>query len=567
MSLLEITNQSADPQCPCYLIHYHNRIYALDCGWDIQYLAPVLPDPTWLSNLPYLSSYDTNDLKHDIVNVNGQLFVNQPPFIVSYSLSHVDWGTVDAIFVSSMGSYLVLPIILRDTGFCGSIYVPSSLHAMGYPLCLSMAALAPSLSPPSLLTSLLHHIPRYRHSEFTAYPMFTRDDVNRLQSSVTTVSFGEEIHRDHTVCITCIHSGHDLASCGWTFQSACSHQQSFDLVYLPSDQLPLTQVTQSCPIDLVTRTKCLLIGRSNRSTEGDIHGLDGLKLFMQQCRNEDHPLLLLCDVNTLLLDILDNVLNGVIGHGKSCSMGFLDDAEGHRRRVLDAYKTHPECLSEPIQHSIFAGMPPFLCFDPNQSNLQFTTLSSRLRQFHLVIDPDLSLRFLFPSSFLTLPETPQIVVVDDRVDLSFLKPFLPDTAGIHQVRFPDSSEGFLRPFQDANVRILRFSDVKSGEKATVPVEKGDLVEVAIKAESSRKRSSDWLKEGLFFVKAAKGREIEVKGRGVAFAKGETADRRVDEMVRKLEEGGVSCEKEGNAVAVNGGKIKLEVEESTVILDE
>jgi len=37
------------------------------------------------------------------------------------------------------------------------------------------------------------------------------------------------------------------------------------------------------------------------------------------------------------------------------------------------------------------------------------------------------------------------------------------------------------------------------------------------------------------VKAAKGREIEVKGRGVAFAKGETADRRVDEMVRKLEE--------------------------------
>lgn len=56
--------------------------------------------------------------------------MNQPPFIVSYSLSHVDWGTVDAIFVSSMGSYLVLPIILRDTGFCGSIYVPSSLHAV-----------------------------------------------------------------------------------------------------------------------------------------------------------------------------------------------------------------------------------------------------------------------------------------------------------------------------------------------------------------------------------------------------------------------------------------------------
>ena len=130
--------------------------------------------------------------------------------------------------------------------------------------------------------------------------------------------------------------------------------------------------------------------------------------------------------------------------------------------------------------SSFAGMPPFLCFDPNQSNLQFTTLSSRLRQFHLVIDSDLSLRFLFPSSFLTLPETPQIVVVDDRIDLAFLKPFLPDTAGIHQVRFPDSSEAFLRPFQDASVNVLRFDDVKSGQKVTIAVEKGDLVEVALK---------------------------------------------------------------------------------------
>ena len=50
---------------------------------------------------------------------------------------------------------------------------------MGYPLCLSMAALAPSTSSSSLLTTLLRHIPRYQHSEYTAYPMFTRDDVNR----------------------------------------------------------------------------------------------------------------------------------------------------------------------------------------------------------------------------------------------------------------------------------------------------------------------------------------------------------------------------------------------------
>lgn len=165
---------------------------------------------------------------------------------------------------------------------------------------------------------------------------------------------------------------------------------------------------------------------------------------------------------------------------KAIADAFLTPTKHIRNVSPNPSSIRCPAISSDLIHR-FAGMPPFLCFDPNQSNLQFTTLSSRLRQFHLVIDPDLSLRFLFPSSFLTLPETPQIVVVDDRVDLSFLKPFLPDTAGIHQVRFPDSSEGFLRPFRDANVRILRFSDVKSGEKATVPVEKGDLVEVAIKA--------------------------------------------------------------------------------------
>lgn len=120
---------------------------------------------------------------------------------------------------------------------------------------------------------------------------------------------------------------------------------------------------------------------------------------------------------------------------KAIADAFLTPTKHIRNVSPNPSSIRCPAISSDLIHR-FAGMPPFLCFDPNQSNLQFTTLSSRLRQFHLVIDPDLSLRFLFPSSFLTLPETPQIVVVDDRVDLSFLKPFLPDTAGIHQVRFP-----------------------------------------------------------------------------------------------------------------------------------
>lgn len=90
---------------------------------------------------------------------------------------------------------------------------------------------------------------------------------------------------------------------------------------------------------------------------------------------------------------------------KAIADAFLTPTKHIRNVSPNPSSIRCPALSSDLIHR-FAGMPPFLCFDPNQSNLQFTTLSSRLRQFHLVIDPDLSLRFLFPSSFLTLPETP-----------------------------------------------------------------------------------------------------------------------------------------------------------------
>ena len=67
---------------------------------------------------------------------------------------------------------------------CLLLYTPFFTHSfphlkMGYPLCLSMASLTPSTASSSLLTSLLHRLPRYQHSEYAAYPMFTRDDVHR----------------------------------------------------------------------------------------------------------------------------------------------------------------------------------------------------------------------------------------------------------------------------------------------------------------------------------------------------------------------------------------------------
>lgn len=85
-----------------------------------------------LRETTYLSVFDMNQFDNPIVNMSGELFINSKPFIIADSLQCIDWSIVDAIFVSSIDSYLLLPIILRDTSFCGAIYVPSSLDFVYY---------------------------------------------------------------------------------------------------------------------------------------------------------------------------------------------------------------------------------------------------------------------------------------------------------------------------------------------------------------------------------------------------------------------------------------------------
>lgn len=63
------------------------------------------------------------------------MFLNTDPFIISYALDRIDWASIDAIFVSTVGSYMLLPIILRETEFSGAIYAPRPLCEVRFILC------------------------------------------------------------------------------------------------------------------------------------------------------------------------------------------------------------------------------------------------------------------------------------------------------------------------------------------------------------------------------------------------------------------------------------------------
>ena len=325
--------------------------------------------------------------------MSGELFINSKPFIIADSLQCIDWSIVDAIFVSSIDSYLLLPIILRDTSFCGAIYVPSSLDFVYYSFYFLSIDWKRDLFIPCIRFCFYRKVIPFDLSlaMFTCFSGFwflrlQYDDSWRHQpwyvlsfllilvtNNVTRVSYGEEIHRDLTVCVRCVCDGHDIASCGWIFRNECGtcpiHN---DIGFIPSDQLPITSITQPCSVDEIVTCKNLILGTSYKSAQGEIHGLDGAKAFLrltiamnwwiEQCRNENRVVLLICGIRALLLELLEYVLSGASGHGKSSSVLFLgsildekwhaDDTGNHQSKALSAYRTYPQCLSEYVKHNV-----------------------------------------------------------------------------------------------------------------------------------------------------------------------------------------------------------------------
>lgn len=85
-------NRSVSDRIPCCELHYHGRIYLLDCGWDLSYLNVFLPPPAALRESKVVSPLDLPQLDNPVVELNGGVFLNTDPFIISYALDRIDWG-------------------------------------------------------------------------------------------------------------------------------------------------------------------------------------------------------------------------------------------------------------------------------------------------------------------------------------------------------------------------------------------------------------------------------------------------------------------------------------------
>ena len=180
--------RSINEACPCWEFHYHGRIFILDSGWNLAYQNSFLPPIEAFRELPSLSQYDKDQLNQSIVTINGELFINHKPFIIAYDLSLIDWASVDSIFISYIDSFLLLPIILRETAFSGKVYTTHMIYevflwiiiryykqiAMQY--CESMISTPTSSSQE--INHLLHRIPKYQDNIYHSYQPFSKKDVN-----------------------------------------------------------------------------------------------------------------------------------------------------------------------------------------------------------------------------------------------------------------------------------------------------------------------------------------------------------------------------------------------------
>lgn len=99
----------------------------MDSAWDRSYLNHFIPSVELFRESKHLSKYDKEQLDNGIVSINGKYFINHKPFVIAYSLNHIDWGCVDAIFISYVDSFMLLPILLRETEFSGVVYTTHSI--------------------------------------------------------------------------------------------------------------------------------------------------------------------------------------------------------------------------------------------------------------------------------------------------------------------------------------------------------------------------------------------------------------------------------------------------------
>ena len=126
-------------------------------------------------------------------------------------------------------------------------------------------------------------------------------------------------------------------------------------------------------------------------------------------------------------------------------------------------------------------MAPFASFDLDYHDVIYSSTSTRKRFFHLIVYPSITINTTFPFRMFHLYRNLELLVADDRVDVSKITPYLPDSVMIHRMTFPDTSSEFIESVYVKENKIIHVGkseypqcqNLKMGESVTLDVNDDD----------------------------------------------------------------------------------------------
>ena len=108
-----------------------------------------------------------------------------------------------------------------------------------------------------------------------------------MANSVVCTHFGETLEIDHNVAVDCLPSGENISDCIWAFRSQFSKSGVNDLLYISSNRINTSSISQQFSTDVLLRSAyVLLAGRGSRDT-GNLEEINGLKSFIRRKESVD----------------------------------------------------------------------------------------------------------------------------------------------------------------------------------------------------------------------------------------------------------------------------------------
>ncbi|XP_038051929.1 integrator complex subunit 9-like [Patiria miniata] len=228
---------SDHPNAPCLLLTFKSTTILLDCGLDLTSLQHFLPltlvPSARLNSLPPwtvtgdISTQLKDDLKKELKECSGRVFVDSSPEVCLPELGIVDFSTVDAILVSNYHCMLALPFITEYTGFKGRVYCTDPTQQTGRQLMeefveymerVPRAKTAVNWKKPSVLKMLPAPLRDIAWAT-SLRRCYTTHDINSCMSKVRVTAFSEKLNLFGSLMVSPHSSGYCLGSCNWVIKS------------------------------------------------------------------------------------------------------------------------------------------------------------------------------------------------------------------------------------------------------------------------------------------------------------------------------------------------------------